>query len=260
MRVYLMDRAVMEWMLTHISKRLQERAHGLLPQIPYWSWCPDSAGKWEEAEFKARWGARGEKKKIICRDFLLAFPNPYGSSLLLPFRVPRRSCLEGEINPNPANTRPWLLHVVYGSAGTAVLAILYKHLRPFLKHQSYLFFQSSFLLISHSFHGYDLRKWGQISIMLKNKKRWDLGQDPRMSATWMNPSHHPHDSTSVQCALEVSEQRTDLVKPIFHSYMAFPLNPSGTSPLQAVTQWPWPWSHLTCQVCGNRSHHHCLGV
>lgn len=80
-----------------------------------------------------------KKKKFICRDFLMAFSNPYGSSLLLPFRVPRRSCLEGEINPSPSNTRPWLLHVGYRSARTAGLAILYKHLRPLLKHRSYLF-------------------------------------------------------------------------------------------------------------------------
>lgn len=63
----------------------------------------DAGFSWQRkgnTEFKARWGGSWPKNPI-CRKLLMAYPSPYGSSLLLPFRVPKRPRLEGEINPYP---------------------------------------------------------------------------------------------------------------------------------------------------------------
>lgn len=56
----------------------------------------------KERKYRVQSKVRGLKaKKLHMQRLLTAFPSPYGSSLLLPFRGPRRACLEGEINPYP---------------------------------------------------------------------------------------------------------------------------------------------------------------
>lgn len=114
----------------------------------------------------------------------MAYSNPYGSSLLLPFRVPKRACLEGEINPSPPNTRSCLLHVGYYSAGTAALAILYKHLRPFLKHES-------LFLLEHFPPNFKFPPfiWStETGPNVNHVKGWKeiiFGPKPRMSPPWI---------------------------------------------------------------------------
>lgn len=97
---YLMDWLVMEWIFTDISSRLQESLHLVLPQSTVDPDCRLQLAKERKRRVQSK--VRRLTAKIShMRRLLRAYPSPYGSSLLLPFRVPKRACLEGAINPCP---------------------------------------------------------------------------------------------------------------------------------------------------------------
>lgn len=59
-----------------------------------------------------KYRVHGKVKGLMAKNshtqrLLMAFPSPDASSLLLPFRGPKRACLEGEINPSPHSHQAW---------------------------------------------------------------------------------------------------------------------------------------------------------
>lgn len=106
MNVYWGDRPEIGWMFQRSFKQATRTAPHPPTQFSPTTNPPLILEVGLQLAKERKYRVHGKVKGLMAKNshtqrLLMAFPSPDASSLLLPFRVPKRACLEGEINPSP---------------------------------------------------------------------------------------------------------------------------------------------------------------